>query len=63
MADRYTGGQLYQFQGIQLAVDGLKPEVGHEALWGVRNRVSGEILLARPLLSEREADQIFWNLQ
>ncbi|GHO76601.1 hypothetical protein KSD_43720 [Ktedonobacter sp. SOSP1-85] len=39
-------------------MDGLKPDVGHEVLWVVRDCVSGEILLARPLLSEREADLV-----
>ena len=37
-----------------LAVDGLHPDVGHEVLWVIRYCVSGEILLARPLLSETE---------
>jgi len=50
---------LVQKQGsLILAVDGLKPDVGHEVLWVVRDCVSGEILLARPLLSEREADLV-----
>lgn len=40
---------LVQKQGsLILAVDGLKPDVGHEVLWVVRDCVSGEILLARP---------------
>ncbi|GHO72213.1 hypothetical protein KSC_111050 [Ktedonobacter sp. SOSP1-52] len=39
-----------------LALDGLRPDVGHEVLWVFRECVSGEILLARPLLSECEAD-------
>jgi hypothetical protein len=39
-------------------VDGLRPDVGHEVLWVVRDCASGEILLARPLLSEREADLV-----
>jgi hypothetical protein len=41
-----------------LALDGLKPDVGHEVLWVVRDCISGEHLLARPLLSEREADLV-----
>jgi hypothetical protein len=50
---------LVQKQGhLILAVDGLRPDVGHEVLWVVRDCVSGEILLARPLLSEREADLV-----
>jgi hypothetical protein len=39
-----------------VALDGLRPDVGHEVLWVIRSSVSGEILLARPLLSECEAD-------
>jgi len=38
------------------ALDGLRPDVGHEVLWVLRDSVSGKILLARPLLSECEAD-------
>lgn len=48
-----------QKQGsIIFAVDGLRPDVGHEVLWVVRDCVSGEILLARPLLSETEANLV-----
>jgi len=32
-----------------LALDGLQPDVGHEVLWVVRDCLSEEILLARPL--------------
>jgi len=39
-----------------LLLDGLRPDVGHEVLWVFRESMSGEILLARPLLSECEAD-------
>jgi len=39
-----------------VALDGLRPDVGHEVLWVFRDNVSGEILLARPLLSECETD-------
>ncbi len=39
-------------------MDGLRPDVGHEVLWVVRDCASSEILLARPLLSEREADLV-----
>lgn len=50
---------LVQKQGrLILAVDGLKPDVGHEVLWVVRDCVSGELLLARSLLSERESDLV-----
>lgn len=41
---------------VILALDGLRPDVGHEVLWVLRDSISGEILLARPLLSECEAD-------
>jgi hypothetical protein len=59
MTDRERLRLLVQKQGhLILAVDGLRPDVGHEVLWVVRDCVSGEILLARPLLSEREADLV-----
>jgi hypothetical protein len=32
-------------------LDGLQPDVGHEVLWVVRECLSGEVLLARSLLS------------
>src|SRR3954463_4289982 len=36
---------------VILALDGLQPDVGHEGLWVIRDCISGEILLARSLLS------------
>jgi hypothetical protein len=42
--------------GVVLAVDGLQPDVGHEVLWVLRDCLSGEILLARSLLSATAAD-------
>src|SRR4051812_1941361 len=36
---------------VVLAIDGLQPDVGHEVLWVVRDCLSGELLLARSLLS------------
>lgn len=39
-----------------LAIDGLQPDVGHEVLWVVRECLSGEVLLARSLLSGTTAD-------
>ena len=39
---------------VVLALDGLQPDVGHEVLWVVRKCLSGEILLARSLLSATE---------
>jgi len=34
-----------------LAIDGLQPDVGHEVLWVLRDCLSGQVLLARSLLS------------
>lgn len=46
-----------QAQGrLLLAIDGLQPDVGHEVLWVVREVLSGEVLLARSLLSSTEGD-------
>jgi hypothetical protein len=46
-----------QKQGhVILALDGLQPDVGHEVLWVVRDCLSEEILLARPLLSQTQGD-------
>jgi hypothetical protein len=39
-----------------LALDGLQPDVGHEVLWVVRECLSGEVLLARSLLSGTAGD-------
>ena len=39
-----------------LAIDGLQPDVGNEVLWIVREVLSGEVLLARSLLSSRQDD-------
>jgi hypothetical protein len=39
-----------------LAIDGLQPDVGHEVLWVIRELLSGEIILARPLLSSTQDD-------
>src|SRR3954470_17142988 len=36
---------------VVLAIDGLRPDVGHEVLWVLRDLLSGEVLLARSLLS------------
>ncbi len=41
---------------VILAIDGLQPDVGHEVLWGLRDCLSGEILLARSLLSSTAHD-------
>jgi len=39
-----------------LALDGLQPDVGHEVLWLVRELLSGEVLLAKSLLSATTDD-------
>src|SRR5215813_11580793 len=44
-----------QGRGI-LALDGLQPDVGHEVLWVLRDCLSGEVLLARSLLSATQED-------
>ena len=41
---------------VILALDGLQPDVGHEVLWVLRDCLSGEVLLARSLLSSTEHD-------
>jgi len=41
---------------VILAMDGLQPDVGHEVLWVLRDCLSGEVLLARSLLSSTERD-------
>jgi hypothetical protein len=41
---------------VLLALDGLQPDVGHEVLWVLRDCLSGEVLLARSLLSATQED-------
>jgi hypothetical protein len=41
---------------VVLAIDGLRPDVGHEVLWVLRDLLSGEVLLAKSLLSATIAD-------
>jgi len=51
--------RLLEDQGrVILAIDGMQPDVGHEVLWVLRDCLSGEVLLARSLLSGREAELI-----
>lgn len=54
------GGRLKTVLAAQgkviLAIDGLQPDVGHEILWVIRDVLSGEILLAKSLLSARNQD-------
>jgi hypothetical protein len=42
---------LHKQRRVVLAIDGLQPDVGHEVLWVIRDCLSGEVLLARSLLS------------
>src|SRR5438067_6757599 len=41
---------------VLLALDGLQPDVGHEVVWLLRDCLSGEVLLARSLLSATQDD-------
>jgi hypothetical protein len=41
---------------VVLAIDGLQPDRGHEVLWVIRECLSGEVLLARRLLSATQGD-------
>jgi hypothetical protein len=41
---------------VVLALDGLQPDVGHEVLWILRDCLSGEVLLAKSLLSATTED-------
>jgi hypothetical protein len=56
-ADPARLGPLLRGQGrVVLALDGLQPDVGHEVLWVLRDCLSGELLLARSLLSATADD-------
>lgn len=57
LADQERLRQRLRTQGrVILAIDGLQPDVGHEVLWVIRDCLSGEILLARALLSSTQGD-------
>ena len=57
LADQRRLRERLKEQGqIVLAIDGLQPDVGHEVLWVLRDCLSGEVPLARSLLSACEAD-------
>jgi hypothetical protein len=57
MADERRLRDLARREGrVVLAIDGLQPDVGHEVLWVLRDCLSGEVLLARCLLSATAAD-------
>jgi hypothetical protein len=57
LADPLRLQQITQPQGrVILALDGLQPDVGPEVLWVLRDCLSGEVLLARSLLSATQKD-------
>jgi hypothetical protein len=62
LSDLSRGGPLRRALAAQeqviLAIDGLQPDVGQEVLWVGRDCLSGEIVLARSLLSGREAELV-----
>jgi hypothetical protein len=54
--DRRLRAALARQGRVILALDGLQPDVGHEVLWVLRDCLSGEVLLARSLLSATSTD-------
>ena len=57
LADDHRLKKVLAAQGqVILAIDGLQPDVGHEILWVIRDVLSGQILLAKSLLSARNRD-------
>jgi len=57
LAEKPRLRERFQEQGqVILSLDGLQPDVGQEVLWVLRDCLSGEVLLARSLLSACEAD-------
>src|SRR5205823_3284703 len=57
LADEERVLQRLRQQGqVILAIDGMQPDVGHEVLWMLRDCLSGEVLLARTLLSSTRGD-------
>src|SRR5919202_7103778 len=59
IADQERLRALLSAQGqVILALDGLQPDRGHEVLWVVRDCLSGEVLLARSLLSATQGDLV-----
>jgi hypothetical protein len=57
LADQTRLQERLRQQGrVLLALDGLQPDVGHEVLWVLRDVLSGEVLLARSLLSATADD-------
>src|SRR5205823_13028296 len=59
LSDRHRLQERFKEQGqVILAIDGLQPDVGHEVLWVLRDCLSGEVLLARSLLSACETELV-----
>jgi hypothetical protein len=59
LADRPRLRERLRAQGqAVLALDGLQPDRGHEVLWVIRDCLSGEVLLARSLLSAAQGDLV-----
>jgi hypothetical protein len=59
LADYKRLRTLLSAQGrVILALDGLQPDRGHEVLWVIRDCLSGEVLLARSLLSATQGDLV-----
>jgi hypothetical protein len=59
LADGRRLSRLLAGQGrVILAIDGLQPDVGHEVLWVIRDCLSGEVLLAKSLLSARHQELV-----
>jgi hypothetical protein len=57
LSDAQRLERLTRSQGrVILALDGLQPDVGHEVLWVLRDCLSGEVLLAKSLLSATQHD-------
>lgn len=50
------GKIVAQQSQVILAIDGLQPDMGHEVLWVIREVLSGEIMLAKTLLSSTSED-------
>lgn len=50
------GNIVAQHSQVILAIDGMQPDVGHEVLWVIWEVLSGEILLAKTLLSSTSDD-------
>jgi hypothetical protein len=54
--DARLAARLRAQGAVILALDGRQPDMGHEVLWVLRDCVSGEVLLARSLLSATTAE-------